>query len=358
MSNSFLPYSFFRTGRLVAVILCFLMILACGKKMNPFPPDTLVPGAVRDVQLRQEGRGLRLQWSMPRQNIEGQPLTEIQGYRLFRTQEKLPSSRSCPPEFDRLADFDLSMMQSGVIQGEAAVYLDVDLKPGYRYYYEVSGYDRDGNLGAPSTVLSYAWDVLPQAPEKLEARAGDRVVNLKWSPVNRLADGRSAPQPLRYQLYRQSPGEDFMRVNPFPLEKPHFRDVSVANDKDYNYVVRAWRQVEDDSLESGSSPEKQVRPLDLTPPAPLLHLVAAATSKGIELRWDPSPEQDLAGYRIYRRSLSEPQFRRLSGELLNIAYYVDSQIKKGETYYYYVTAVDKPPRSNESLPSEGIEITY
>jgi fibronectin type 3 domain-containing protein len=39
-------------------------------------------------------------------------------------------------------------------------------------------------------------------------------------------------------------------------------------------------------------------------------------------------------------------------------YFVDSRVKPGQTYYYYVTAVDNSPRANESLPSEEAAITY
>jgi fibronectin type 3 domain-containing protein len=85
--------------------------------------------------------------------------------------------------------------------------------------------------------------------------------------------------------------------------------------------------------------------------------VAATTDKGIELRWDAGREPDVAGYRVYRRSLAEPQFRLLTQQLHTRPYYVDAQTSKGVTYYYYVVAVDNSPRANQSLPSEPVEIT-
>jgi fibronectin type 3 domain-containing protein len=78
----------------------------------------------------------------------------------------------------------------------------------------------------------------------------------------------------------------------------------------------------------------------------------------VELRWQPSPAPDLAGYRVYRRSPGESQPSRLIPELLTKPYFVDSRVKQGQTYYYYVTAVDNSPRANESLPSEEAAITY
>ncbi len=93
----------------------------------------------------------------------------------------------------------------------------------------------------------------------------------------------------------------------------------------YRYLVRTVRQVGSDSLESLDSPIQTARPEDLTPPAPVLNLVAVSTEKGIELRWDAGQEPDLAGYRVFRRSLAEPQFRLLTSQLVATPYFVDQE---------------------------------
>jgi fibronectin type 3 domain-containing protein len=82
------------------------------------------------------------------------------------------------------------------------------------------------------------------------------------------------------------------------------------------------------------------------------------TSQGVELRWELSPAPDVAGYRVYRRSSGEEKFTRLTPELLKKPYFVDAQVRRGQTYHYSVTAVDDSPRANESLPSETMSITY
>jgi fibronectin type 3 domain-containing protein len=85
-----------------------------------------------------------------------------------------------------------------------------------------------------------------------------------------------------------------------------------------------------------------------------------ATDQGVELHWEPSPvpESDLAGYRVYRRESGAAQPVLLTPKLLTKPYLVDSQVNRGQTYYYYVTAVDSSPRANESLPSEEAAISY
>jgi fibronectin type 3 domain-containing protein len=86
--------------------------------------------------------------------------------------------------------------------------------------------------------------------------------------------------------------------------------------------------------------------------------VAVAGPKGVELRWDPSPAADLAGYRLYRRAGGQEKFACLTPELLKKPYFVDFQVQKRQTYQYYVTAVDTSRRANESLPSEETRISY
>lgn len=351
------PFDYLRRFALMILILGGLA--ACGKKMPPIPPDSLLPGPVRDFTVRQQGRSLVLQWLLPRENIEGQPLTEIQGFRLLRGREKRDRPPGgCPPELMRLADIDLAYPQIGEVRGEAVAYQDSDLIPGYRYYYQVIGYDRERHLGAPSPILTHAWGILPRPPEQLQTQAGDRLVNLDWNPVARLADGRPIPGPVSYLVYRQTPGEKFHRVTPTPLTETRFQDITVANDVEYRYVVRAVRQVGEDFLESLDSVAQSARPMDLTPPPPVLHLVAVPTRQGVELRWEPNPAKDLAGYRVYRATIAEPQFRCLHSGLWQKPYYVDAPVRKGELYYYHVTAVDNSPRANESLPSEQAAVRY
>jgi fibronectin type 3 domain-containing protein len=113
-------------------------------------------------------------------------------------------------------------------------------------------------------------------------------------------------------------------------------------------------------LASLDSPLQAAKPVKLTPPPPLLNLVAVATDQGVELHWEPSPvpEADLAGYRVYRREPGAAQPVLLTPKLLTKPYFVDFQVNRGQTYYYYVTAVDSSPRANESLPSEEAAISY
>ena len=263
----------------------------------------------------------------------------------------------CPPELLPLAKIDLAFPQVGKVQGEQVRYRDEDLEPGYRYFYQVVGFDRGGHLGLASAIVSHVWDILPQPPAKFEAKAGDRQVTLTWAPVTLLANGQPLPGVVTYNVYREAKGGEFSLINTSPVSEAKFQDITVSNDVTYRYLVRTVRQVGSGTLESLNSQIQTANPVDLTPPAPVLNLVAVPTDKGIELRWNAGREPDLAGYQVYRRSLAEPQFRLLTPQLDKQPYFVDQETTKGVTYYYYVVAVDNAKQPNQSLPSETVEVT-
>jgi|UniRef100_A0A7C3WQF1 fibronectin type 3 domain-containing protein len=337
----------------------FILIAACGKKMDPLPPEAVLPGPVKEFSLVQEGEGLLLSWQFPTENQLGQPLTQLSGFRLERCETKeLSPPLGCLVDFIVVADIELDYPRVGQVKDGSVFYRDHKLTPGRRYYYRVAAYDPSRYPGAWSRVLSHAWGVLPQTPQQLEAEAGDRQVVLSWSPVTRLKDGSPARDLAGYYVYRRAAGGDWTRITPALVTDTAFRDVTVKNDVEYTYMVRAVRQVGPDRLESLDSPTRTVKPEDLTPPPPVLNLVAAITAKGVELRWDDSPAPDLAGYRVYRRRAGEAHFTRLTPELLKKPYYVDTRVSRGQTYYYYVIAVDNSRRANESLPSEETVVNY
>ncbi len=342
------------------LFLVFLLLSGgCGKKITPYAPDRVLPAPVRNFQVNQEGNALVLSWLLPRVNLLGQPLTQVQGCRVYRatttgvTTEALASS-----DFGLYADIDLAYPQRGKVQGEALLFRDRELSPNHRYYYRVAAYDQDGYLGGWSPTLNHAWGWLPRTPGDFKAVPGDKIVYLSWSPVTALQDGSPVKDLAGYVIYRLSGQGPWIRVTPEPVVQNNFQDVAVLNDVEYTYKVEAVRRLGGNLLASLDSSTRVAMPEKRTPPPPVLNVLAVATSQGVELRWEPTPVPDLAGYRIYRRLTGEEKYQRLNTALITKPYFVDSQVKRGQTYYYYVTAVDDSPRANESLPSEAVAVTY
>jgi hypothetical protein len=344
---------------LFCLIGLLFLTAACGKKMAPYAPDRVLPAPVRNFQLAQEGNALLLSWQLPRENLLGQPLTQVQGCRVYRaamrgvSKEALASS-----DFAPYADIDLAYPQQGEVQGEAMLFRDRELTPGQRYYYRVTAYNQDGYNGGWSPTLSQAWGWLPRVPGDFKAVPGDKIVSLSWSPVTKLEDGSPLKDLAGYLVFRLSGRGPWIRVTPAPVLQNNFQDVAVLNDVEYTYKVVAVRRVGEDLLASRDSVTQAAMPEKRTPPPPVLNLLAVATSQGVELRWEESPAPDVAGYRVYRRRTGEEKYTRLTPKLVTKPYFVDSQVTRGQTYYYYVTAVDDSPRANESMPSETAVLDY
>jgi len=346
--------------RTLIILSVFLLLAgACGKKEMPFSPDLVLPGTVQDLRLSQSGDSLVVSWSFPRENQLRQPLTQLEGFRLHRSATPGTSpAAGCPPDFALVADIDLAYPKVGAVRGETVAFQDQNLTPGKCYSYRVAAYGPRGRLGGWSKVLSHAWGVLPRAPGIITAEAGDREVQVSWPAVLTLQDHTPVRDLAGYYVYRRVPQGDWQRLTPEPLAATGFQDVAVHNEVEYIYMVRSARRLGGDVLLSLDSPTRSAAPQDLTPPPPLVNLVAVPTPRGVELRWDPSPAPDLAGYRVYRRRAGEAKPVRLTPELVNKPYFVDTLAVKSQTYYYTVTAVDDSKRANESLPSEEAVVTY
>jgi hypothetical protein len=355
------PGSKTKFRRLVALFMAFLalgLFEACGKKEMPISPDLVLPGPVRNFRLSQEGESLVASWVFPQVNQLGQPLSQLTGFRLYRCAVPgVSPATGCAPDFTLLADIDLEYPTVGKIQGERVIYQDRNLSPGKCYSYRVAAYGPGGGLGSWSQVLNHAWGILPTEPASLTARAKDREVQLSWPAVKTLQDGTPIRDLAGYAVYRQTGHEAWQRLNPTPVTVNRYQDVAVKNEVEYTYTVRAVRRLGQYELESLDSPSRTVTPTDLTPPPPPLNLVAAPTSRGVELRWDPSPATDLAGYRVYRLRAGETRPVRLTPELLKMPHFLDTQAVPGQTYAYTVTALDDSLRANESAPSEEAVVT-
>ncbi|MCR8559425.1 family 10 glycosylhydrolase [Mucilaginibacter sp. BJC16-A38] len=101
--------------------------------------------------------------------------------------------------------------------------------------------------------------------------------------------------------------------------------------------------------------------LDSIPPNAPVNFTATPTIKGVELRWGtPAPAKDLEpvyGYVIYRFEGTEKVNLNDPAHIIHIQYnnntfFTDDKVKRGKTYLYVVTALDR--LKNESEPSPTI----
>lgn len=83
-------------------------------------------------------------------------------------------------------------------------------------------------------------------------------------------------------------------------------------------------------------------------------VVQSTANHVVDLSWNASTTQDLAGYNMYRAP-DGVNWKKINASLLAATLYSDSTVANGSTYYYAATAVDI--HGNESSKSTAIKVS-
>jgi len=345
-----------------------ILILACGKKGPPIPPERRLPTAVRDLSVEVQGRQATLTWTNPKERADKTPLRDLSAIHIFRREEP-PGVESRPAVgdgqrvigFERIAVIELKKEGPEVrVEGRRGQFVDGSgLETGRRYAYVVTAVDADRRASPPSNRIAVNLLAAPMAPINVRAEAGDGRIRLAWQPHGRNEDGSPVVGPLGYHVFRTtSPDAPRGRpLSPEPLTNPEFLDLAVENETTYYYTVRAIHSEAGSQIQSRDSSVVAAKPEDTTPPAPPRNLVAVPTAGGVRLAWEPSPDADVGGYLVHRSTVAGRSYAPLLRSPQPGTTYVDSSVRRRETYFYVVTAVDRSPRANESVPSAEARAT-
>ncbi len=345
-----------------------ILILACGKKGPPIPPERRLPAAVQDLSVEVQGRQVTLTWTNPKERADKTPLRDLSAIYVFRREEPPGAEpRAAVGDGERVVGFEriavIELKKEGPevrVEGRRAQFVDgPGLETRRRYTYVVTAVDAERRASPPSNRVAVDLLAAPLAPTNVRAEAGDGRIRLAWQPPERNEDGSPIVGPLGYHVFRTT-SSDALRgrpLTPEPLTNPEFLDLAVENETTYYYTVRAIHSKAGSQIQSQDSSVVAAKPEDTTPPSSPRNLVAVPTEGGVRLAWEPSPEADVAGYLIHRSTVAgrgyAPLFRRPQPGTT----YVDSSVRRGETYFYVVTAVDRSPRANESVPSAEVRVT-
>lgn len=136
-----------------------------------------------------------------------------------------------------------------------------------------------------------------------------------------------------------------------PIEARSETDTTAPPGSTACYVVRAAASI-DPLVESAASNEACVEVRDIVAPGAPTGTAVLPRERGLEVIWTPSPESDLAGYRVYREAPGEPRSRLAEVEAARAAW-LDTTARPGIVYRYDVTAVDLA--GNESPRAEAVE---
>lgn len=347
--------------KIIFNLLFFVFSLfACGRRGVPLPPLTVVPEAISEIKTVVRNEGIFILWSPPEKNNDGSKLENLMGFKVLRSE--IPPETTCnscveifEPVFDVL--YTLPLESEGEMEDGIVRVFDNNLKFNYHYKYKVLSYTTTGYLSPDSDIVDITWDIAPSSPVNFTGESSDKFVHLKWSAPLTLVDGQPVLGLAGFNIYRS---KNSMSYSIFPLNKElvtnnYYIDSGLENNVKYFYVIRSIRKVNGTLIEGPTSDEIMLVPNDHIPPQPPRGLVAVPEKEGIILRWDAGVESDLYGYNIYRRQADEKRWKKLNRELMKATTFRDNGVKKGIIYYYFVTAVDNSPASNESDPSRDVK---
>ncbi|MCK4444364.1 MAG: fibronectin type III domain-containing protein, partial [Thermoplasmata archaeon] len=180
---------------------------------------------------------------------------------------------------------------------------------------------------------------VPSEPRNLQATAGNQQSTLTWdSPVS---DGGS---PITgYRIYRGTiPGEETFLVEIGNVLT--YTDTGLINGQTYFYRISAANSV-------GEGPKSnKANATPGSPPSAPQNPQAVGGDDQILITWD-GPASDggfpITNYNIYRGTTSEGETFHV--QLGNVLSYVDTNVAKGQTYYYRVSAENSVGEGAKSM---------
>jgi len=357
-----------------AVILGFAVVLcgSCGRKGSIFPPLILVPQTIETVTPGQRGDQVVLEWPAPTAFINGNPLppsvvTEI----WMRTSptDAIP----VPPD---PADFQKKARKVAVldvfgrlvsIERKQAPHAPPNTPVVKVHHWEWTLSPSEGvsvrlifGLRTKAGKRDFSefqftdWlpRPIPACPLDLKATVFHDRIEIRWTPPSVNMDGSKPPLLRGYHIYRTPPGGVSVLLGTTTEAETFFNDPVFEFGRVYAYRVRALTGEESALLESEDSDVLEVAPIDIFPPSTPSGLTSVTATGLITLFWEPSPEADVAGYRIWRRPAGEIEFRALTPVAITENTFNDTSVEKGRRYEYAVSAVDQ--RGNESPRTSAV----
>lgn len=329
----------------------------CGYKNPPVPPESIVPLAIEDLRYTATDDGVRMTWTYPMETIKGTDIASISSFDLFRAEIPLEDyCPTCPVPFT-----DPLEVEGGepVVDGKrrVATYDYGMLRTGHKYFFKVQARTGWWASSADSNIINFIWYLPAAAPTGFTSTTADSKVNLDWLPVTTLKDGSPVDGEIRYQVLRKVEGGDFEKVGK-PVKKTRFVDTGLKNGTKYSYKVQPVMLFGEDTVDGVASTVVTEIPIDVTPPPVPNGVLAIETGNGIRVIWDSSMNEDIAGYRIYRRTSESGKYIKVGSVTAPSTSFVDSKVEEEVRYYYSVTAVDNSSPPNESGKSKEATLRH
>lgn len=357
-------YRVYKTPLAFIISALLIFSLSCGKRKPPLPPVERVSQKVF-IDGFQRGNLVNLSWTMPSRNASDASILNVERIDVYRLAEPLDTATNIGEEefagaSTLIASLPISAADFGLKKFTFTDRLEFAGQAA-RLRYAIRFVNSSGQKAAFSNFLVIEPAAkIAEAPQALEAVVSETAIVLGWSAPQANIDGSKPVNLIGYNLYRsESAQETAALLNQTPIGGTRFSDKSFKFDKKYFYFVRAVSLGGGgEPVESRESNVADVSPRDVFAPGAPTAITVAAAPNNLSLFFAANPENDVAGYRIYRstdKKIPLTEWQNLTVELLKTNTFQDVRVETGKTYYYYLVAVDEA--GNVSPPSEIVSET-
>ena len=344
-----------RLGCCLALLV--LVATGCGKEGGPRAPLPRGPLPPRAVSARQLGDVVQVGITVPdpRGDKPGQQLSYAELVRVT-----YPPGIDPPPDPDTFRRRGVVVARTppgGSLPSEERVNLEdhtvsamEDAGLGWTLRYAVRLRDAKNR----TSMLAVAVDIVPLAvvppPRDLTGDPTAGGVRLSWNPPQDEGD-------FAYNVYRTGLGDLWpdQPLNTEPLAVTEYLDGDVEVGRRYAYMVRVVLAPGPPHREGEPGAPFEVVAVDRFPPQAPSGLVVVQEGAAVRLFWDPNPERDLAGYRVWRMVEGE-DWVRVGADLVEQNSYLDKNPVERKLLSYRVHSVDRADPPNESDYSEPVAL--
>jgi hypothetical protein len=311
---------------IIIAVLSVLFIISCGQKGDPTLKSFEKPMAVKEIRAVHREDELVISWSYPALERE-----KIKGFYIEKAIGNGQEAMGKRQEFKNII----------FLKSDASQFVDKDFKIKHEYFYRIRVYSLRDIISDESPIIKATIGELPEPPVRLSYRVTDDSIEIAWH-------GQEAVG-IRYNIYKSYESGKYSAspINSSPLKEPFLKD-RVETGKPVYYTVRSLLDTEIKD-EGYPSEELEVNPESFIPSKPT-GLKYVPSEKKVYLMWNENPETWTKGYRIYRKRISENEFR-LTGEAVTPAFTDNEPLSSKRSYY--ITAVGP---KKESIPSDVVEV--
>lgn len=320
-------------------ILAAVLVVAggCGREReNPVDPNFPGGAALQppgNVRAQGDIGRIMLTWDAAKVN-------ELAGYGVWR-------ATSSTGDYTRLSG---ESNDANVTTGRT-VFVDstMDVSASRVYFYRLTTVDANGQSSERSAFVSAEVREdkrAPASPANLSAvrDEGTGHVALAWSAAGTDEGGQELTGLEGYRVFRAKDTEDaYVLIATVPASQTAFTDTTqLDRDFRYFYQVSAIDRFDNESARSRSA-SVSLPETGIAPPGGLRTISKVGK---IELRWNPSDDDNLLGYLVLRSTSAQAPFEPVSS---NVPYttaqtvYTDTVVQVDVVYFYRVQTVIQDP---------------